>query len=118
MQGATTSHNEPQRATTSHNYPQGVTTTHNDKQRATKSHKEPQRAPRKLPNITILAKFELIEFSLYTLCFVYNKTIISCFYGLLFLFFQCPSTFICQIETSHVSQLLSTIWFNQNNDKL
>ena len=57
-------------------------------QRATTTHSDPQQSHRKLTSVTILVKFELIEFFLYTLCFIYNKIIISSFYGHLFLFFN------------------------------
>ena len=111
--------NDPQKPTTTQNDLQTPTTSHNNPQRPTTTHTEPQRPPRESPSITVQVKFKLIEFLLYALCFIYNKIIINKLFLWVFIFiFQCTSAVICQIETLHVSQLLSTVWFNQNKDKL
>ena len=91
-QRATTNHNEPQRTTTSRNKPQWTTTTNNEPQQATTNHNHQQRAAtshstshndlqQQTPKIV---SYNFMD----TLCFIYNKIRISCFYGLLFLIFN------------------------------
>ena len=87
MQRATTSHNESHRPIASHNQPQQPTATHS--------------------NHPKIAWYNFM----YTLCFIYNKTIISCFYEAFIFNFQFSSVLICQIET----QLLSAIWLKHNS---
>ena len=83
-----TSHNEPQRATTTHNKPQRAATTQNKPQRARTTYDDPQRpttSHNKLQRFTTTTQ-KIAQYNfMYTLCFIYKKIIISCFYGLLFL---------------------------------
>ena len=101
----TTSHNETQRTTTSQNEPQLATTNHNHPQRATISHNDWQQPPRNLSSVTLWTRY------------IYDEIIRTCFYGLLFLIFNAPLFSFVKFSTLHLSQLLSTVWFNQNKDK-
>ena len=101
MQPTTTNLNEPQRTITNPKEPQRATTSHNEPRRATMNHNEAHRlttATRKLSSIT-----------LWTLCFICNKIIISYFYGVLFsIFYALLFSFVkFKLQTYHNSCLPS-----------